>query len=157
MPVYVHTSDAVRARGEEATKPTWCGAKIAPVLRFMAYSIRNGGLRAAHLSEVCEVADGDVLDIPGAPETIALPRHSPGSIAIYVPSAGAFFVGDGLTTKHVLTGRRGPGPAPCSDDPSAAATSFAQLQSRLGAEWSGWVIPGQARRDRRAAERLSGS
>ena len=48
--------------------------------------------------------DGQVLDLPGAPRVIGMPGHSPGSIAIHVPAADAVFVGDGLTTRHVLTG-----------------------------------------------------
>ncbi len=65
-----------------------------------------------HLTEVVEVADGDVLPLPGAPEIIGMPGHSPGSIAIHVPVAEAVFVGDALTTRHVLTGRTGGQPAP---------------------------------------------
>lgn len=142
VPVFVHPADAARARGEESTKPAWGGVKIGPILRFLAYTIRKGGLRTEHVSDVRVVADGETLALPGSPEIIALPGHSPGSIAIHVPSVGALFVGDGLTTKHVLTGRRGPGPAPFTDDQGAAEASIAHLESRLGSEWRGWVIPG---------------
>ncbi|PFG29835.1 MBL fold metallo-hydrolase [Paramicrobacterium agarici] len=142
VPVFVHEADAARARGEESTKPAWGGAKIAPVLRFLAYSIRKDGLRTTHLSEVRTVADGDALELPGSPKVIGLPGHSPGSIAIHVPSFSALFVGDGLTTGHVLTGSRGPQPAPFTDDPTAAAASLTRLETELGAEWSGWIIPG---------------
>jgi len=138
VPVFVHAADAARARGEESTKPAWGGLRIGPLLRFVGYSMRKGGLRTQHLREVHEIADGQVLDLPGAPEVIALPGHSPGSIAIHVPSVGAVFVGDGLTTGHVLTGRKGPQPAPFTDDPETATASLTHLEG-LQVDW---VVPG---------------
>ncbi|QPZ38408.1 MBL fold metallo-hydrolase [Paramicrobacterium chengjingii] len=141
VPVFVHAADAARARGEESTKPTWGGMRIGPVLRFLAYAIRQGGLRTRYLTEVREVADGQVLDLPGSPEVIGLPGHSPGSIAIHVPDVSAVFVGDGLTTGHVLTGKQGPQPAPFTDDQAAALSSLVRLE-RLNVDW---VIPGHGK------------
>lgn len=138
VPVFVHAADAARARGEESTKPGMGGFRLGPVLRFGAYSIRKGGLRTRWLGEVHEIGDGEVLDLPGSPEILHLPGHSPGSIAVHVPSVGALFVGDALTTGHVLTGRRGPQPAPFTDDPAAATASLARLAT-LEVDW---VIPG---------------
>jgi glyoxylase-like metal-dependent hydrolase (beta-lactamase superfamily II) len=138
VPVFVHAADAARARGEESTKPAWGGARIGPVVQFLAYSVRKGGLRTTYLREVSEVVAGQVLDLPGAPEVIGLPGHSPGSIALHVPTVAAVFVGDGLTTRNVLTGRQGPRPAPFTDDAAAATASLAQLEA-LEVDW---VIPG---------------
>jgi hypothetical protein len=67
----------------------------------------QGSVRTTYLTEVVGVHDGQVLDLPGAPRIIGLPGHSPGSIAIHVLVADAIFVGDALTTRHVLTGQRG--------------------------------------------------
>jgi glyoxylase-like metal-dependent hydrolase (beta-lactamase superfamily II) len=138
VPVFVHAADAARARGEESTKPAWGGLRIGPLLRFMAYSMRKGGLRTRPLREVHEIADGQTLDLPGAPQIIGLPGHSPGSIAVHVPAVAAVFVGDGLTTGHVLTGRTGPQPAPFTDDPATATASLARLEG-LHVDW---VVPG---------------
>ena len=138
VPVYVHAADAARARGEESTKPAWGGTRIGPVLRFLTYSASKGGLRTRYLREVREVADGQVLDLPGAPEVIGLPGHSPGSIAIHVPAVAAVFVGDGLTTRNVLSGRQGPQPAPFTDDPAGATASLTHLEGLT----VDWVIPG---------------
>ncbi|AWB91501.1 MBL fold metallo-hydrolase [Aeromicrobium chenweiae] len=138
VPVFVHHADAARARGETSTKPGMGGMRIGPVLRFLGYSISKGGYRTHHLTEVHEICDGDVLDLPGAPRIIGLPGHSPGSIAVYVPAVSAVFVGDGLTTRHVLTGRRGPQPAPFTDDPEAATESLSRLEG-LDVDW---VLPG---------------
>ncbi|TVT52063.1 MBL fold metallo-hydrolase [Amycolatopsis rhizosphaerae] len=138
VPVYVHSADAARARGEVKTKPSWGQARVGGVASFLWNAAGKGGLRTTYLSEVVEVVDGDVLDLPGAPRIIGLPGHSPGSIAVHVPEADALFVGDGLTTRHVLTGRRGPQPAPFTDDPAQALASL----DRLAEIRAKWVLPG---------------
>ena len=138
VPVYVHPDDIDRAKGggqpANAKQPMRPGA----VLRFAAYSIGKGGLRTTHLTEAVEAHEGSTLDLPGAPQIIGLPGHSPGSIAIYVPLADAVFVGDGLTTRHVLTGKEGPQPAPFTDEPDRAIASLRALLP-TGAKW---VLPG---------------
>jgi glyoxylase-like metal-dependent hydrolase (beta-lactamase superfamily II) len=91
-----------------------------------------------YVSEVVEVHDGDVLDLPGAPVVIGMPGHSPGSIAVHVPLADAVFVGDALTTRHVLTGHEGMQPAPFTDDPHEASASL----DRLAGVAASWVLPG---------------
>jgi glyoxylase-like metal-dependent hydrolase (beta-lactamase superfamily II) len=138
IPVYVHEADAARARGEVKSKATWGPMKIGATAGFMWYAARKGGLRTTYLTEVVGVHDGDVLDLPGAPRVIGMPGHSPGSIAVHIPVADAVFVGDGLTTRHVLTGRRGPQPAPFTDDPTEALASLGHLDG-LSATW---LLPG---------------
>jgi glyoxylase-like metal-dependent hydrolase (beta-lactamase superfamily II) len=138
VPVYVHSADSARARGLEKTSPGWGPMRIGPVLRFLAYALAKGGLRTAPLTEVREIADGDVLDLPGQPRVIGLPGHSPGSVAFHVPALEAVFVGDALTTRHVLTGRKGPQPAPFTDDPAQALGSLERLRPTRAR----WVLPG---------------
>jgi glyoxylase-like metal-dependent hydrolase (beta-lactamase superfamily II) len=138
IPVYVHEADAARARGEVKTKPAWGHMKVGATAGFMWYAARKGGLRTTYLTKVVGVHDGEVLDLPGAPRVIAMPGHSPGSIAVHVPVADAVFVGDALTTRHVLTGQRGPQPAPFTDDPQQALASL----SRLDGLPVTWVLPG---------------
>ncbi|GAB3269572.1 MBL fold metallo-hydrolase [Sinomonas notoginsengisoli] len=138
VPVYVHGADSARARGLQSTRPSWGPMRLGPIVKFMAYGIAKGGMRPVHLTEVREFAAGDVLDLPGAPRIFGLPGHSPGSVAIYVPSVDAVFVGDALTTRHVLTGRSGPQPAPFTDDPPEALASLERLRT-IGAQW---VLPG---------------
>jgi glyoxylase-like metal-dependent hydrolase (beta-lactamase superfamily II) len=138
VPVFVHEADAARARGEVSSKPEWGHLKLGATTRFLWYALRKNGLRTTPVAEVVPVHDGDVLDLPGSPRIIGLPGHSPGSIAIHVPVADAVFVGDALTTRHVLTGRQGPQPAPFTDDPAEA---IASLQRLAGLEAT-WVLPG---------------
>jgi glyoxylase-like metal-dependent hydrolase (beta-lactamase superfamily II) len=136
--VYVHEADAARARGEVSTKPDWGHVKLGAIARFLWYALTHGGVRTTHLAEVVTVRDGDVLDLPGAPHIIGMPGHSPGSIAVHVPAADAVFVGDALTTRHVLTGAVGPQPAPFTDDPESALASL----DRLAGVHATWVLPG---------------
>lgn len=138
VPVYVHEADAARARGEVSTSPAWGRKRLAPTAGFLAYTARRGGLRTRHPVEVRTFRDGDVLPLPGTPRIIGMPGHSPGSVAVHVPAVRALFVGDALTTRHVLTGTTGPQPAPFTDDPAAAAGSLGHLEG-VDADW---VIPG---------------
>ncbi|MFE6963526.1 MBL fold metallo-hydrolase [Agromyces sp. NPDC057679] len=138
VPIHVHEADAARARGEQSTKPEWGHMKLGATAKFLWYAARKGGLRTAHPTEVETFRDGEVLDLPGAPRVIAMPGHSPGSVAVHVPAVDAVFVGDALTTRHVLTGAHGPQPAPFTDDPAEALASLHHLD---GIEAT-WVIPG---------------
>jgi glyoxylase-like metal-dependent hydrolase (beta-lactamase superfamily II) len=138
VPVFIHAADAHRVRTGEKPKTAMGPARLGPMLGFFAYGIRKNALRTRHVSEVVEVADGDVLDLPGAPVIVGMPGHSPGSIAVHVPAADAVFVGDALTTRHVLTGRKGAQPAPFTDEPATARDSL----DRLAGLSASWVLPG---------------
>ena len=144
IPVYVGAADAGRARGEKQPSPdpkdgaAKDARRLGPMLGFFAFAMRKGGLRMPSVTEVVPVNDGDVLSLPGAPVIIGMPGHSPGSVAIHVPSVRAVFVGDALTTRNVLTGVVGPQPAPFTDDRKAASASL----DKLAALDVDLVIPG---------------
>jgi len=138
IPVYVHTDDADRARGGDKPKTPMGPLRLGAVVGFFAYALRKNGMRTRYVTEVVPVSDGEVLDLPGSPRVIGMPGHSPGSIAVHVPDVGAVFVGDALTTRHVLTGRAGAQPAPFTDEPDRALASLDRLAD-LDAEW---VLPG---------------
>ena len=138
IPVRVGAGDADRATGAKPPATPRDPRRVGPMLGFAAYGLRKGMLRIPPLTEVVPVADGDVLDLPGAPVVLAMPGHSPGSIAVHVPSVRAVFVGDGLTTRHVLTGVDGPQPAPFTDDQAASSRSLDRLRG-LDVDW---VVPG---------------
>lgn len=138
VPVHVHSGDASRATGGPKPKNAKQEMKLGPMLGFIAYTLRKGGLRTAWLTDVVEIADGQILDLPGSPQIIGLPGHSEGSVAVFVPEVDAVFVGDGLTTRHVLTGRKGPAPAPFTDEPEVAIESLRALVATKAT----WVLPG---------------
>ena len=144
VPVYVHEADAHRAMTGEQPKTPMGPKRLGPLLGFMAYGMRKNGIRSHYLGEVTEVADGDVLDLPGSPVIIGMPGHSPGSIAVHVPLANAVFVGDALTTRSVLTGRVGMQPAPFTDAPAQAIASLDRLAALdlPASQQELWVLPG---------------
>lgn len=127
IPVFVGEGDAGRAKGEKPPATPRDAHRFGPTLGFFAYALRKGGLRPRPLREVVTVRDGDVLPLPGAPEIIGMPGHSPGSVAIHVPAVRTVFVGDELTTRHVLTGATGAQPAPFTDDQAASSRSLERI------------------------------
>lgn len=138
VPVFVHEADAERAKGGKKPANGKQSMKLGALVGFLGYFLRKGGARVPPLTEVVMVRDGETLDLPGAPRIIGLPGHSAGSIAVHVPIADAVFVGDGLTTRHVLTGATGPAPAPFTDEPEQALASL----QRLLPTGATWVLPG---------------
>lgn len=138
VPVYVHAGDADRARGNDKSNGSWGRVKIGPVTRFLWYATRKGALRIKPVGEVTTFTDGETLPLPGSPRIIHVPGHSPGSVAIHVPSVDAVFMGDAMTTGHVLTGAKGPLPAPFTLQPEEAINSLAKLDEISAT----WVLPG---------------
>jgi glyoxylase-like metal-dependent hydrolase (beta-lactamase superfamily II) len=138
IPVYVHEADAARARGE-VRKPmsSWGPIRLRPMLGFLLYAGRKGGLRLRPPTEVVTFTEG-TLDVPGSPRVIHVPGHTPGSVAIHVPSIDAIFLGDAFTTRSVLTGEVGPRLAPFTLDPTTALASL----DRLDGLSATWVLPG---------------
>jgi glyoxylase-like metal-dependent hydrolase (beta-lactamase superfamily II) len=139
VPIYIHEADAPQARGEVKKKnPSWGRVKIGPLLSFLWFAGRRGGLRFNPVSEVEILRGGETLDLPGDPHIIHTPGHSPGSIAILSSAVDALFVGDAMTTRHVLTGTDGPQPAPFTLDEDQALGSldgWSDTKAR-------WVLPG---------------
>lgn len=137
--IYVHEADAPQARGDVKKKnPPWGKMRVGPTLSFLWYAGRRGGLSVKSVGEVTTIQDGEVLDLPGDPRIIHTPGHSPGSVAIHCAAVDALFVGDAMTTRHVLTGVEGPQPAPFTLDPEAALQS---LEKWIDVN-ARWVLPG---------------
>ncbi len=136
--VFVHELDAPRARGEVNENGAWGKVRLGPLFRFLWYGARRGGLRPKRVSEVSTFVDDETLDLPGSPRVIHLPGHTPGSVAFHVAAVDALFLGDAMTTGHVLTGAIGPAPAPFTLDPQQALASLVRLDDVLAR----WVLPG---------------
>jgi glyoxylase-like metal-dependent hydrolase (beta-lactamase superfamily II) len=139
IPAYLHPADDARAR-LEVKKPNsgWGPVKAGPLIGFLWYSAREGGLRSRPAGGLQPVDDGQVLDVPGTPRIIHVPGHTPGSVAVHVPAVDALFMGDTMTTRSVLTGVTGPKPAPFTLEPQQAVASLGRI-SEVDATW---VLPG---------------
>jgi len=139
IPAYLFPSDADRAH-LKVKKPNsgWGPVKIGPLVGFLWYSALEGGLKIPPAGDLLPVEDGQVLDVPGKPRIIHTPGHTPGSIAVHVTAVDALFVGDEMTTRNVLTGVKGPKPAPFTLDPVQAMTSL----DRISDVDATWMLPG---------------
>lgn len=136
---YIHEADMDRAR-LKVKKPNsgWGPVKVGPLAGFLWYSARHGGLRIRPADGLQAVTAGQVLDVPGSPRIIHTPGHTPGSVSVHVPSVDALFLGDAMTTRNVLTGVKGPKPAPFTLEPAQAVESLARIEDVDAT----WVLPG---------------
>ena len=127
--VSVHELDASLARGEVPNPAKGLGpARPIPLLRFLWYTARMGGLRLKHLAEVATFGDGATLDMPGSPRVILVPGHTPGSAALHAAGHDTLFVGDAFSTLAVTTGETGPRVAPFTADVPTAIRSLDRLR-----------------------------
>jgi glyoxylase-like metal-dependent hydrolase (beta-lactamase superfamily II) len=139
VPIWIEEEDSALARGEVPNPAKGFGpVRIGPVLGFLWYGMRRGGLRRPIVREVATFGDGATLDLPGSPQVVLVPGHTPGSAALHVRSRDALFVGDAFATYAVTTGRKGPQIAPFTADAERALDSLRRLE-RLDA---GLVLPG---------------
>jgi len=88
--------------------------------RFFGYMARQGGGRPPKIEGAETFADGDVLDVPGAPRVVHTPGHTDGHSVLLFSGRGALFVGDELCTWNPLTGRTGPQVMPSAFNLSTA-------------------------------------
>jgi len=139
VPVFVGAPDAAEARGE-VKKPSAPRdpMRIGPLLGFLWYGMTHGGIGSTPIKAVTAIEGARTLDLPGAPEVIPLPGHTPGSVAYHVPAVDAIFMGDAITTRSVMTGKVGPAVAPFTVDHERALASLAALEGRSAS----WVLPG---------------
>jgi glyoxylase-like metal-dependent hydrolase (beta-lactamase superfamily II) len=139
LPAWVHEADAALARGEVPNPARGLGpVRARPLLAFLLYGLRRGGLRRPKIAEVATFGDGATLDVPGAPRVILVPGHTPGSAALHVVARDALFVGDAFATLAVTTGSEGPQVAPFTADADRAVASL----DRLADVHAAYALPG---------------
>jgi glyoxylase-like metal-dependent hydrolase (beta-lactamase superfamily II) len=110
-PVYVHADDAPYATTSEQapTKRPPTDYLEQPFARATFEAAMAAGVASIPpVREVQTFVDGDVLDVPGHPQVIATPGHSPGQSSLLLAGHGVLIVGDTLEGFNVLTGRYGP-------------------------------------------------
>lgn len=136
----IHDLDASVALGTGRGSAMPMGPiRLGALLGFLWFGLRHGGLRTPPRLHVASTfADGETLDVPGAPRVVHLPGHTPGSAAFHVPGADALFIGDAMATYRVSDGARGPRIPPFTADRAQALTSL----DRLDGLEARWVLPG---------------
>ncbi len=109
VPIEIHEADAALARGEAKQKNEGGGPmRPIPLVSFLLFAMRRGGLRTPRITEVSTFGDGATLDVPGSPRVIHVPGHTAGSAALHLPDRDAIVVGDAFVTLNVMSGSTGP-------------------------------------------------
>ncbi|MEU6431185.1 MBL fold metallo-hydrolase [Microbispora sp. NPDC046973] len=152
--VYAHRDDAPFVRGEAAGPP--------PILsgweRELWDRVHEGmpHVPAPPVRVDRELVDGDTLDFGGGARVLAVPGHTPGSLAVHLPGPGVLFTGDTVARTpdgQVILGV-------FNADPPAAVASLAR-QAALDVEIACFghgepVTEGASGLIRDAAARLTG-
>ncbi|MFC1406148.1 MULTISPECIES: MBL fold metallo-hydrolase [Streptacidiphilus] len=81
-----------------------------PSTLALPLQLARSGAFTAHAVQGARAFDADqvLTDIPGAPQAVALPGHTPGSAAYLFADRGLLFTGDALVTADAFSGRTGP-------------------------------------------------
>jgi glyoxylase-like metal-dependent hydrolase (beta-lactamase superfamily II) len=110
VPVFVDPGDEATALKPKPKKTD--GSFFPHLLHPAAYRLfwhfTLNGVKPKAIAEVTTYEPGAAVDVPGQPNVIPTPGHTPGHVALHFPSHGALFVGDALCTWNPMTGRRGP-------------------------------------------------
>lgn len=97
--------------------------------RYMARVVAKGVTRTPAVARLDELADGEVVDVPGSPKVIHAPGHTAGSCALLLEHESVLFTGDALVTIDLDNGAPGPRVirGPHTDDAEQALESLAEL------------------------------
>ncbi len=90
--VFAHRADAPVIRGELSGPPPDLTDWERP--QFARVMAQAPATPPAHVRVDRELSDGETLDFAGGCLAVAVPGHTPGSLALYLPGPGILFTGD---------------------------------------------------------------
>ena len=107
---------------------------------YMLHLLFNGVTRTPAIASLEELADGEVVDVPGSPRVIHAPGHTAGSCALLLEESSLLFSGDALVTLDMTRGHTGPRiiRGPHTENADLALESL----DRLAATRARTVLPG---------------
>ena len=119
-PVWVHPADAAALK--RPTRPAPGAEPEGSLVRYLVrrpvaiglawHMMRSGALATSpvHSYEALSTGSGQSLDLPGRPRIVAVPGHTPGSVAVHfsLTSHTVVLTGDALVTSDGIAGRTGP-------------------------------------------------
>jgi glyoxylase-like metal-dependent hydrolase (beta-lactamase superfamily II) len=148
--VWIHSAEAATIA---AANPARAGASTErPMARYLLrrpaamglvlHLARNGAFHPAPVSdpEVFETRS-TLTRVPGAPEAVPVPGHTPGSTAYVFRDHGVIFSGDALVSYDGLTGLSGPRLV-CRGFTHDGASALASLDTLAGIGKDLTVLPG---------------
>lgn len=122
--VLSHPADAPYLRGEkrlghwEHARFLWRPWYALYMLRYLA----KGITRVPAVAQLDKLADGEVLDVPGAPRVVHAPGHAAGSCALLLEDQSLVF----SWRRRALTSRCSGAPPPCSTRSAASRSCSPQ-------------------------------
>ena len=131
--VLAHPADDRLARGgEDTAREAGLGRYLwrPRALSYLVEIVRGGGARGAPpVLATVPLHDGEVVDVPGRPQVLHMPGHTPGSVAFHLPDRAAVLTGDAVVTLDPLSGRTGPRllPRAFNGDSALATASLSRL------------------------------
>ena len=108
--VLAHPADAPYLRGERRLS----NRRVVRYLWhpwyavYMAHLLANRVTRVPAVAQLDELADGEIVGVPGSPRVIHAPGHTTGSCAVLLEDRSLLFSGDALVTLDMTRGRTGP-------------------------------------------------
>ena len=140
--IHAHPADGPQLRGDRELGLTKMARYIWHPWYF-AYSLhllRKRAARTPAIAQLDELADGEILDVPGSPRVIHAPGHTAGSCALLLEDRSLLFSGDALVTLDMTRGRTGPQiiRGPHTEDAESALQSLDALAATKAAT----VLPG---------------
>lgn len=108
-PVFVHHNDREKAgRILQLPWPALLGNARRPFGRSVLWAaIRAGIVTLPRITKTYAFTDGELLDVPGKPQALHIPGHTPGESAFYLPERAVLIAGDTLITQNLITGEAG--------------------------------------------------
>jgi len=111
-PVLCAPQEVAHVQGKEKHQVTFGQVIVRAwrprVFRWMIHAIKAGSLKEQAATRAGPWDTGRLRSLPGSPEAILLPGHTPGNVAILLPEAGAIAVGDSFVSGHPLSRKTGP-------------------------------------------------
>jgi glyoxylase-like metal-dependent hydrolase (beta-lactamase superfamily II) len=92
--VLAHRAEAPAIRGQESVPAPRLADWEKPILERVSAEMPAVPTLPVRVDR--ELEDGDVIEFGGGAVVLAIPGHTPGSIAVHLPQAGVLFTGDTL-------------------------------------------------------------
>lgn len=132
VPIYCHPEDLSLLREQPQGAPGWLLRNLwrPSFFLYVLEMIRDGVRSVDPIADIEPLADGETLPVPGEPQVIFAPGHTPGSCALVVEDRDVLLCGDVLATRNIFTGREGDPQllGAADEDHDEARASLARLE-----------------------------
>lgn len=106
--VFIHQDDASGVR--QGLNLPWYGLLSnswrSHIRKMLLHATGQGVFGSPGVKTVATFQDGETLQVPGQPQAIHVPGHTPGEVVFFLPERGVLFSGDTLVTLNLMTGQR---------------------------------------------------